>query len=162
MSRYRPPQKSGAKYITSEGEQRLKKELHQLWKIDRPQVTQSVSEAAALGDRSENAEYIYGKKKLRELDYRIRYLDRLLKKAQIIEISRNDKIYFGRYFEVTDEEGKIKRWIIVGEGETDFYNGAVSWKSIIGRALIGKKLGDIICVTRPAGEIELEVTKIDV
>ena len=84
MSRYRPPQKPGAKYITKEGENFLKKELHRLWKVERPQVTQSVSEAAALGDRSENAEYIYGKKRLREIDSRVRYLSKRLEEISTL------------------------------------------------------------------------------
>ncbi|MFT4861765.1 MAG: transcription elongation factor GreB, partial [Pseudohongiellaceae bacterium] len=78
MSRYRPPQKPGSSYITAEGERTLKSELHQLWKVERPQVTQSVSEAAAMGDRSENADYIYGKRRLREIDSRVRYLSKRL------------------------------------------------------------------------------------
>ena len=159
--RYRAPGPKRSPLITPEGAAALKAELDDLWRNKRPVITQAVGEAAALGDRSENAEYIYGKKKLRELDYRIRYLDRLLNKAQIIEIDRNDCVYFGRYFEVVDEEGRKKRWIIVGEGETDFYEGAVSWKSVVGRALLGRSLGDVVFVKRPAGETELEVTKLD-
>ena len=148
------------KPLTKKGQALLADEHHRLFNVERPKIVEAISVAAAEGDRSENAEYIYGKKKLRETDYRIRYLDRLLNKAQIIEIPKNDRVYFGRYFEVTDEEGKVKRWIIVGEGETDFYEGAVSWKSIVGRALLNKRLGDVILVKRPAGEVELEVTKL--
>ena len=92
------------------------------------------------------------------------FLDKYYKEKVFImsgpKVPKNDRVYFGRYFEVTDEEGKVKRWIIVGEGETDFYEGAVSWKSIVGRALLNKRLGDVILVKRPAGEVELEVTKL--
>ncbi len=149
------------KPLTRKGQALLADEHYKLFNVERPKIVEAISVAAAEGDRSENAEYIYGKKKLRELDYRIRYLDRLLNKAQIIEIDRNDCVYFGRYFEVVDEEGRKKRWIIVGEGETDFYEGAVSWKSVVGRALLGRSLGDVVFVKRPAGETELEVTKLD-
>ena len=97
MIRYRPPQPPKAKYITAEGEKMLRAELHQLWKVERPEVTQSVSEAAALGDRSENAEYIYGKKRLREIDSRVRYLSKRLEEMTVVSEppSNPNKIYFG-------------------------------------------------------------------
>ena len=155
------PKMKLTKPLTKKGHTLLADEHHKLFNVERPKIVEAISIAAAEGDRSENAEYIYGKKKLRETDYRIRYLDRLLSKSQIIEVDRDDCIYFGRYFEVTDENGIIKRWIIVGEGETDFHEGAVSWKSIVGRALLYKKLGDTVLVKRPAGEMEFEVTAID-
>ena len=99
MSRYRPPEKPGAKYITKEGEEFLKEELNHLWRVERPQVTQSVSEAAALGDRSENAEYIYGKKRLREIDRRVRYLTNRLEEIKIVSQPPKNraKIYFGAF-----------------------------------------------------------------
>lgn len=155
------PKMKLTKPLTKKGQTLLADEHHRLFNVERPKIVEAIAVAAAEGDRSENAEYIYGKKKLRETDYRIRYLDRLLDKAQIIDVNRDDCIYFGRYFEVCDEDGNKKRWVIVGEGETDFYEGAVSWKSIVGRALLGKRLGDFVVVNRPAGEIEFEVIKID-
>ena len=109
------PKMKLTKPLTKKGHTLLADEHHKLFNVERPKIVEAISIAAAEGDRSENAEYIYGKKKLRETDYRIRYLDRLLSKSQIIEVDRDDCIYFGRYFEVTDENGIIKRWIIVGE-----------------------------------------------
>lgn len=149
------------KPLTRKGQKILSEEHENLLKKERPKLLESIQRSAAEGDRSENAEYIYGKKKLRELDYRIRYLNRLLDKAQIVFPHSNQYIQFGNYFEVTDESSNKKRWIIVGEGETGFYDGGVSWKSVMGKALLGKKLGDVVIVKRPLGEIELEITKID-
>ena len=108
MSRYRPPTKPGAKYITKEGEGFLKEELNHLWRIERPQVTQSVSEAAALGDRSENAEYIYGKKRLREIDRRVRYLTKRLEEVQIVSQPPKNraKIYFGAFVKLKNDHAR--------------------------------------------------------
>ena len=127
MSRYRPPQKPGAKYITDEGEKILKEELHQLWKVERPQVTQSVSEAAALGDRSENAEYIYGKKRLREIDRRVRYLSKRLEEVTVVSAPPDDqsKIYFGAYVTLEEDNGNKTRFRLVGPDEIDPRKGYI-------------------------------------
>ena len=149
------------KPLTAKGQAILAEEHYQLAKKDRPKLLESIQAAAAEGDRSENAEYIYGKKKLREMDYRIRYLNRLLDKAQVIHPEPLDRINFGIYFTVMDSEGLKKTWVIVGEGETPFYEGGISWKSIMGRALMGKKIGDVVYVERPKGEIEIEIVEIN-
>ncbi len=149
------------KPLTSRGQAILAEEHYTLAKKERPKLLASIQAAAAEGDRSENAEYIYGKKKLRELDYRIRYLNRLLDKAQVIHPKPLDRINFGTYFSILDSQGEQKTWIIVGEGETSFYQGGISWKSIMGRALLGKQVGDIVYVKRPKGEIEIEIVEIN-
>src|SRR5687767_3132616 len=115
MSRYLPPAKPMAPYITPEGELALKDELHYLWKIERPKVTQSVSEAAAQGDRSENAEYTYGKKRLREIDRRVRYLRKRLESMTVVRQLPTDlgKVYFGAWVELDDGDNLV-RYRLVG------------------------------------------------
>jgi transcription elongation factor GreB len=146
-------------YITPEGARRLSEELGRLRSVERPRVVQEVSDAAAQGDRSENAEYIYGKKKLREIDRRMRYLTKRLESAVVVDPKeeRGDKIFFGATVEVEDEDGKRRAYRIVGEDEIDSKGGSISWKSPIGRALLGKKIGDVVTVQRPAGDLELEI-----
>lgn len=153
MGRYRPPQKPGAKYITAEGEKALKAELHQLWKVERPQVTQSVSEAAALGDRSENAEYIYGKKRLREIDRRVRYLSKRLEEVTVVDRAPDDtsKIYFGAWVSLEDEAGKVTRYHLVGPDEIDPGKSCISIDSPMGRALLGKEVDAEIEIESPSG-----------
>ena len=154
MSRYRPPTKPGAKYITKEGEKFLKEELNQLWRIERPKVTKSVSEAAALGDRSENAEYIYGKKRLREIDRRVRYLTKRLEEVKIVsEMPENkDKIYFGAFVNLENTLGDITKVRLVGPDEIQPKKGYISIDSPIGNALLGKKIGDEITFESSEGE----------
>ena len=148
MSRYRPPTKPGAKYITKEGEEFLKEELNHLWRIERPQVTQSVSEAAALGDRSENAEYIYGKKRLREIDRRVRYLTKRLEEVQIVSQPPKNraKIYFGAFVKLKNDQGNIASYRLVGPDEIQPKKGFISVDSPVGRALLGKQKGDEIII----------------
>ena len=148
MSRYRPPTKPGAKYITKEGEGFLKEELSHLWRIERPQVTQSVSEAAALGDRSENAEYIYGKKRLREIDRRVRYLTKRLEEVQIVSQPPKNraKIYFGAFVKLKNDQGNIASYRLVGPDEIQPKKGFISVDSPVGRALLGKQKGDEIII----------------
>ena len=148
MSRYRPPAKPGAKYITKEGEGFLKEELNHLWRIERPQVTQSVSEAAALGDRSENAEYIYGKKRLREIDRRVRYLTKRLEEVQIVSQPPKNraKIYFGAFIKLKNDQGNIASYRLVGPDEIQPKKGFISVDSPVGRALLGKQKGDEIII----------------
>ena len=154
MSRYRSPIKPGAKYITKEGEKYLKEELNQLWRIERPKVTKSVSEAAALGDRSENAEYIYGKKRLREIDRRVRYLTKRLEEVKIVsEMPENkDKIYFGAFVNLENTLGDITKVRLVGPDEIQPKKGYISIDSPIGNALLGKKIGDEITFESSEGE----------
>ena len=154
MSRYRPPPASKSKYLTAEGEQKLKAELHQLWKVERPQVTQSVAEAAALGDRSENAEYIYGKKRLREIDSRVRYLSKRLEEISVVSTLPDDlnKVYFGAWVTLEDDHGRLARYRLVGPDEIDPQRGYISIDSPLGKALLGKTSESDITITAPTGE----------
>lgn len=137
-------------------------ELKKLIEGDRPRVVQEVADAAAQGDRSENAEYIYGKKRLREIDRRIHFLTKRLDSAVVVrkEETRRDIVVFGATVEVEDEDGKRNRYTLVGADESDPARGKLSFKSPVGRALLKKKVGDVVTVTRPAGEIELEIIAI--
>ena len=163
MSRYRPPQKPGSKYITAEGEKRLKAELHQLWKVERPQVTQSVSEAAALGDRSENAEYIYGKKRLREIDSRVRFLGKRLEEMTVVSEPPEDrsKIYFSAYVTLEDDQGLSVRYRLVGPDELNPQLGYISIDAPLGRALLGKEVDSEIEINSPDGVRQYHVLAID-
>jgi len=162
MSRYRPPRRRGSAYITPEGEQRLRAELHQLWKVERPQVTSAVHEAAKNGDRSENGDYIYGKRRLREIDSRVRFLNKRLEELKVIDQAPADtgKIYFGAWVTLEDESGEEHRWRIVGPDEFDLREGRLSMDSPMARSLLGKRLDDEIRVESPAGEKLYYVTAI--
>ena len=156
MSRYRPPTEAGSKYITPEGAQRLKAELDQLWHEERPRVTQAVSEAAAQGDRSENAEYTYGKKRLHEIDRRVRFLRKRLEGMTIVDPAadpgRRDpgRVYFGAWVQI--ESDTALRWYrLVGPDEFDMAEDYISMDSPLGRSLLGKRQGDEISVTLPGG-----------
>jgi len=149
-------------YITPEGARRLQAELARLKTKDRPKVVTEVADAAAQGDRSENAEYIYGKKKLREIDRRIHFLTKRLESATVVG-AREDapgKVFFGAWVEIEDEDGKTSRYRLVGEDEIDLARGHVSWKSPLGRALLGKKEGDTVIWRRPSGEIDLTILSV--
>lgn len=154
MSRYRPPRSAGTALITPEGEARLRAELHELWHVRRPQVTQAVSEAAAQGDRSENAEYTYGKKMLREIDSRVRFLSKRLENLKVVDQRPTDanKVYFGAWVTLEDENGEQQRYRIVGPDELDLKQGLISIDSPLARALIGKLLDAEIRVQTPTGE----------
>jgi transcription elongation factor GreB len=150
-------------YITPEGARRLTEELARLGGVDRPHIVKEVTEAAAQGDRSENAEYIYGKKKLREIDRRMRYLRKRLEIAVIVDPAKqigNPRVFFGATVELEDESGAQSTHQIVGEDEIDTKATKISWRSPIGRALLGKSEGDVITVRRPAGEIEIEIVSV--
>lgn len=153
MSRYRPPRPAGTPLITPEGEARLRAELHELWHVRRPQVTQAVSEAAAQGDRSENAEYTYGKKMLREIDSRVRFLTKRLEKLKVVSDKPSDpgKVYFGAWVTVEDEDGEQARYRIVGPDELDLRQGLISIDSPLARALVGKPLDAEVQVQTPTG-----------
>ncbi|MRG91866.1 transcription elongation factor GreB [Polyangium spumosum] len=149
-------------YITPEGARRLSEELGRLRSVDRPRIVQEVADAAAQGDRSENAEYIYGKRKLREIDRRMHYLTKRLESAVVVDPKeqKGDKVFFGAAVEVEDEDGKRHTYRIVGEDEIDSKAGRISWKSPVGRALLGKRPGDVVTVRRPAGDIEMEIVSV--
>lgn len=142
MGRYRPPQPVGSKYITAEGHKRLTDEHDYLWKKKRPEVTRILSAAAAEGDRSENAEYIYRKKELREIDARVRFLRKRLDDMVIVDRipTDTDKIYFGAWVTVEDENGNEKTYRVVGPDEFDAKRGYISMDSPMGKALLGKSL----------------------
>ncbi|QLB13783.1 transcription elongation factor GreB [Bisgaardia hudsonensis] len=149
-------------YITRDGWVALDRELKFLWKEERPQVTQAVSDAAALGDRSENAEYIYGKKRLREIDRRVRFLSKRLEVLQIIDYhpKQEGKIFFGAWVTLEDELGEEKSYRIVGCDEFDPAKNWISIDSPVARALIGKKVDDEIKVNTPSGLLTLYVNRI--
>ena len=140
MGRYRPPRPAGSPYITPEGEKALRTELHELWKVERPEVTKAVSAAAANGDRSENGDYIYGKKRLREIDSRVRFLRKRLDALQVVEgpLGDRNKAWFGAWVTLEDEEGTEQVWRIVGPDEFDVSQGKISCDSPLGRALLGQ------------------------
>jgi transcription elongation factor GreB len=151
-----------ARYITPEGFRSLEAEAGQLWSVERPRVTHEVSEAAALGDRSENAEYIYGKKRLREIDRRLRFLSKRMDELTVVRESppRQDKVFFGAWVTVEDEEGGQKTWRIVGPDESDPALGKLSMESPVGRALMGKAEEDEVRVQSPRGETVLVILEI--
>ena len=163
MSRYRPPQKPGAKYITAEGERTLKAELHQLWKVERPKVTQSVSEAAAMGDRSENADYIYGKRRLREIDRRVRYLSKRLDEVTVVAQAPDDRnrIFFGAWVTIEDEDGNSNRYRLVGPDEIDPKRSYISIDSPMAKALLGKRVDMEINLETPNGPREFYIVAIE-
>jgi transcription elongation factor GreB len=141
----------------------MHKELRRLLNEDRPKVTAEVSAAAAQGDRSENAEYIYGKKRLREIDRRIRFLQKRLDTSTIVdpaEQTDRDRVYFGATVKLEDEDGNATTYQIVGSDEIDASGGRISVESPVGRALLRKEVGDAVTVLRPRGEIELTLVEI--
>ena len=153
---------SDPNYITPEGAKRLQLELGELRSRERPKVVEEVAAAAAQGDRSENAEYIYGKKRLREIDRRMRFLTKRLESAVVIAPSAQtgDRVFFGALVTVEDLDGKTTRYQIVGEDEIDLSVGRVSWRSPIGRALLKKTTGDDVVLRRPSGDVELTVVSV--
>lgn len=162
MSRYRPPTTPGSKFITKEGHARLSTELDQLWRVERPQVTQAVSEAAAQGDRSENADYTYGKRRLREIDRRVRFLRKRLDGMVVVERPPDDlrRVFFGAWVTLEDDSGEIVRHRIVGPDEFDLAQGYISMDAPLARALLGKRLDDEVKVSTPAGERIWFITEI--
>ncbi|WP_448247699.1 transcription elongation factor GreB [Thalassotalea agariperforans] len=149
-------------YITREGWDRLDQELKYLWKEERPRITRSVSEAAALGDRSENAEYIYGKKRLREIDRRVRFLMKRLDDLKIVypEKQQEGKVYFGAWVTLINEQDKEVTYRLVGPDEWDVKKGEISIDSPMARALLGKQVDDEVMVKTPEGERYFDVIAI--
>jgi transcription elongation factor GreB len=162
MSRYRPPTTPGSKFITPEGHARLATELDQLWRIERPQVTQAVSEAAAQGDRSENAEYTYGKRRLREIDRRVRFLRKRLEGMVVVDRppAEPQRVFFGAWVTLEDDTGNEVRHRIVGPDEFDLAPGYISMDAPLARAVLGKRLDDEIVVATPQGERSWVITEI--
>ncbi|MGO9514614.1 MAG: transcription elongation factor GreB [Steroidobacteraceae bacterium] len=157
MSRYRPPTPPGSKYITPEGAKRLRDELHELWHNERPRVTAAVAEAAAQGDRSENAEYIYGKKRLHEIDRRVRFLRKRLEGMVVVDLESEGaqrdpgRVYFGAWVQLEDAGGALRWYRLVGPDEFDMATEYISMDSPLGRSLLGKRLDDEVTVHLPAG-----------
>ena len=147
-------------YITVEGHRKISEELDRLLRVERPKVVKGVADAAAEGDRSENAEYIYGKKKLREIDKRIEFLTKRLDKLTVVTDVPPDgttKIFFGAWVELEDEDGKVSTYRIVGADESDADRGFISIDSPVARALLGKSVRDEVTVRRPKGEVTFAI-----
>jgi transcription elongation factor GreB len=162
MGRWRPPEKQGSPYITAEGSIRLHEEVQYLWRKLRPEVVKALTAAAAEGDRSENAEYIYRKKQLGEIDRRIRYLSKRIDIMQIVDRPPADtsQIRFGASITLDSSlEGSVD-YRIVGVDETDAKKGFISIDSPVARALLGKRVGDHIEVVLPENKVGFEVIKI--
>jgi transcription elongation factor GreB len=149
-------------YITPEGAKRLQNELADLLNNQRRKVVADVADAAAQGDRSENAEYIYGKKKLREIDRRIHWLTKRLEKATVVtqRTGEVDAVFFGATVEIEDEDGARTSYRIVGEDEIDLEKRHISWVSPLGRVLLKKRAGETVLLRRPSGEIELTIVSV--
>ncbi|MEQ1566447.1 MAG: transcription elongation factor GreB [Myxococcota bacterium] len=149
-------------YMTPRGYERIRRELEWLELVDRPRVVAEVSYAASLGDRSENAEYIYGKKRLREIDKRRGYLLKRLERAQMVDPARlsGEVVRFGATVVIADEKGVEKTWRIYGEDEVDVEAGVLSWRSPIARAVLGKREGDTARFESPGGPREVEIVEV--
>jgi len=162
MARYRAPRPESAKYITPEGAAALRRELDELWRVKRPAVTRAVSEAAAQGDRSENAEYIYGKRHLAEIDRRVRFLRKRLTGIRVVDQQPDDtgKAYFGAWFVLSDEAGEEREYRLVGPDEFDAAPEYVSIESPLGRAVLGKPIGAAISVRTPEGSRRYELLRV--
>lgn len=149
-------------YVTPAGHKRLNDELSHLWKVERPKLVETIAWAASNGDRSENGDYIYGKRKLREIDRRLRFLSKRLDSAVIVDNAGKDHecVYFGATVTVVDEAGNERTVSIVGVDESDPSRGRVSWISPIATALLKATVGDIVTLRTPRGKEEIEVTDI--
>lgn len=153
MTRFRPPSPPSSKYITPDGAKRLREELEQLWRLERPQVTRAVAEAAAQGDRSENAEYTYGKRRLREIDRRVRYLRKRLEGMTVVDQPPADphRVYFGAWVILEAQDERQTHYRIVGPDEIDREPRYISMDSPLGRALLGRRLDDQVTIELPGG-----------
>jgi len=162
MSRWRPPSPRSSCYITPEGVSALDAELKELWQLRRREVVPAITAAAAEGDRSENAEYIYRKKQLREIDRRIRYLSKRLDEVEVIDRVPpcQDKVFFGAFVTIEDASGIEKRYRIVGADEIDPSRGYISVDSPMARALLGKSEDDEVQVSLPGGSAEFLIVKV--
>jgi transcription elongation factor GreB len=150
-------------YITPHGYRRLREEYEQLFGDERPKLVETISWAAGNGDRSENGDYVYGRKRLREIDRRIGWLSKRMKAAQVVDPAaqpERGKVWFGATVTLVDEDDKERIVTLVGEDETDAGNGRIAWTSPVARAVRGAQVGDVRRVTLPAGERELEVVEI--
>jgi transcription elongation factor GreB len=152
------------RFITPEGFARIRGEYEELFAVERPKLVETISWAAANGDRSENGDYIYGRKRLRELDRRLSHLSRIMKAARVVdpaEQSARDQVRFGATVEVADEDDNRRLVTIVGDDETDAAAGRIGWNAPLSRALIGGKIGDERVVRLPSGDKSYEIMRID-
>jgi transcription elongation factor GreB len=163
MGRPRELPPAGSKYITPSGARRLRAELERLWREERPRVTQAVAAAAAQGDRSENAEYTYGKRRLREIDRRVRFLRRRLEGMVVVDQPPADaaRVFFGAWVELEAEDGTRVRYRIVGPDEFDMAPGYISMDSPLARALLRKALHDEVTVETPRGSCAYLIVSIE-
>ena len=162
MGRYRAPQVPGSQFITPQGHARLRAELDELWRTERPRVTQAVQEAAAQGDRSENAEYIYGKRRLREIDRRVRFLRQRLDGMTVVDQPPADvrRVFFGAWVTLEREDGVQVRYRVVGPDETDAATGCISMDSPLGRALLGKAQDAEVSLDLPSGSTTFTIVEV--
>ena len=160
MSAPKPPTRP--RYITPEGWKRIAAEHEHIWSVQRPRIVAEVEAAAALGDRSENAEYIYGKRKLRELDRRLRFLSQRLDELTVVDPKPHPsgRAYFGAWVRVEDEDGEERAYRLVGPDEADAPQGRISVEAPLGRALLGKAEGDVVHVERPAGATQITIVEV--
>lgn len=150
-------------YITPTGLEKLRSEYQNLLQVERPKIVETVAWAASNGDRSENADYIYGKRRLREIDSRMRFLVGRMEKAEVVDPSQiqSKSILFGATVVVEDEDGEEQCYQIVGEDEIDIAQGKISWRSPIASALLGKKEGDEVVVSKPKGQETITIIQIN-
>lgn len=160
--RTRPDTSSVPGYITREGYRRLEEEADRLWNVERPKMAKAVQVAAAEGDRSENAEYIYSKKRLAEMDRRLRFLGTRLKVLTMVDEKPPDdgRVYFGSWVTVEDEQGNVTTYRVVGPDEIDAAKSWISMHSPMGRALLSRSVGDEVSVRRPKGELLYEIIEV--
>lgn len=149
-------------YITPQGLDKLKQEQSELFHNERPRIVETVTWAASNGDRSENADYLYGKKRLREIDSRLRFLKKRIEAAVVVDPKqiKGHKVVFGAWVTICDQQGEESCYQIVGEDEFDLKNNRISWQSPMAKALLGKEVGDLIRVNKPSGISEFELTAI--
>lgn len=150
-------------YLTPRGYARLEAELDQLWKIERPKMVETVAWAASNGDRSENGDYLYGKKRLREIDRRLRFLSKRLENAEVVDPTQReatDQVYFGATVSIVEADGTERTLAIVGIDEADASHGRIAWISPMARALIGAREGDCVIVQTPEGRREVEIVEV--
>jgi transcription elongation factor GreB len=150
-------------YMTPAGYACLDAEFNQLWRVERPKLVETISWAASNGDRSENGDYIYGKKRLREVDRRIRFLSKRLENAEIVDPAtreETDQVFFGATVTVADESGSESTYAIVGIDEADAGRGRIAWISPMARALLKAREGDTVSVQTPDGRREVEIVEV--
>jgi len=163
MGRYRKREQPGSKYITAAGAARLRAELDELWRRERPQVTAAVAAAAAQGDRSENAEYTYGKRRLREIDRRVRFLRSRLEGMVVVDQPPSDRlrVFFGARITLETEDGGQLRYRIVGPDELDMASDYISMDAPLGRSLLGRRLDDEVALELAAGTQRYIIVAVD-